>query len=68
MSDKDHTETLQIPAGQFAMPCSRNCSCCTSWNPSDNKGKQGMGWCSDFGMYCVPKDRQGCFRHQCSKR
>ena len=46
-----------IPTGKF---CGHNCADnCIYWNPYD-KDSNGRQYCSHYGHYYYPRERQGC--------
>lgn len=54
---KKLTGAIEIPEGEF---CGHNCADgCIYWNPYD-RDKNGAQYCSHYGRYYTPKERQGC--------
>ena len=48
---------VAIPSGSF---CGHNCADgCIYWNPYD-RDDYGRQYCSHYGTYYNPRDRQGC--------
>lgn len=61
MKEKTAAVKIKLPKGVF---CGGNCADCNYWNPSDNRGNQGMGYCNGgYGGYQYPSDRNGCIHH-----
>lgn len=51
------TKKCEIPKGKF---CGYNCADgCIYWSPAD-KDKNGRQYCSHYGRYYYPRERQGC--------
>ena len=49
--------SVKIPEGKF---CGYNCADgCIYWNPYD-KDSNGRQYCSHYGSYYYPRERQGC--------
>lgn len=47
---------VEIPEGYF---CSDNCADCVYWE-RNNRDSNDRGYCSHYGSYYHPSERQGC--------
>lgn len=54
---------IKLPDGKFNY-CTGNCSCCCYYNPYDTNSR-GEAYCSYYGSYYSPRQRQGCRSHKC---
>lgn len=54
---KQEIAEIKLPEGCF---CGHNCADgCIYWNPG-NRDEHGRQYCSWYGTYYYPRDRQGC--------
>lgn len=59
--EKNAMKNAMIPAGEF---CGYNCADgCIYWNPRD-KDSNGRQYCSYYGSYYYPRERQGCLSYE----
>jgi len=61
MKENDTVTLVELPEGEFCH--SGNCSDCYSWDPRHRDAKQGQGYCSHYGHFYYPSERQGCLSH-----
>lgn len=53
-------KNIVIPCGNF---CGGNCSDCVYWE-RNNRDSYDRAYCSYYGSYCSPSERQGCFNYE----
>lgn len=54
---------IRLPVGKFNY-CYGNCECCRYYYSRDTD-RNGRGYCSHYGSYYFPRERQGCRSHKC---
>ena len=62
MTEKQ-VKTMQLPCGEL---CGYNCADkwgCAYWNPS-KRDFNGRQYCSYYGSYYFPSERQGCLSYK----
>ncbi len=58
---KARRQAVKLPAGCFCG--TRNCSDCVYWE-RHNRDSSDRGYCSYYGSYYHPSERQGCLSYE----